>query len=363
MNNLRKLHQCYWLLLAAIGCSSSSSPAASPGPNSGGGGSGGGSGGESCSVAKLPPDNIVNSITQSFSVDSQGIVFGTLPSGSAAANATAIIGAATFGGIVTTLASIPGFPGSLISDANHVYFSFVGTQGGIYSLPRTGSGASPAPVFLETNNTRVYTFTQDANNIYASVTDRTNTPGTGSIVTIAKATNATTTVYSAPSQQTVTTLFVDGSTLWWSETASDVLTTGPTIIRSAQTGATLAPALFATIAPPVAIMQMVEFNDNVAFVYFNENPTSSGGLALSQGTYTVSRGGTPTLVDSTGAFPIAIGPGGVVYYDSFAGISKFTLGLASTPIPTTVAKVGTYGLAVDSAGTLYYATMNCIDKL
>jgi hypothetical protein len=317
-------------------------------------------------VAAVPAGDLVVNLTASFSVDPSGIAFATIPSTiSTDGGAAGFIWSSTFSGAVSTAYPVPGdaIPGQVESDADNIYFSTSGfsSDAGLYSVPHAGGTATP--LFVRSGDIlsglSVDAFTLDANNVYVTVTDTSPTTPTGSIYSILKGTTTPISIYTAPMGLTIDNVFVDGSTLWWTE--GDIIDQRDTTIQSATLGGTLTPTLFATIHQPLVVDQMVEAMATVAFVYFNITLAGDGGFALANGIYTVTQGGTPTAADTSGIFPIAIGPGGAVYYPSFSGIRKLVLGggAATTVVPN----VGALGVAVDSSGTLYYATSNCIDKL
>jgi hypothetical protein len=260
--------------------------------------------------------------------------------------------------------TVPGdeIPGQVASDADNIYFSTSGfsSAAGLYSVPHGGGTATP--LVLRSGDLlsgkSVDAFALDANNVYVTLTDTSTTPSTGSIYSMPKGTATLTNLYTAPTGLTIDNLFVDGSTLWWTE--GDAIDQHDTTIQSATLGGALTPTTFATVQQPLIVEQIVEAMGTVAFVYFSVGISGDGGYSLMNGIYTVTQGGTPALADSAGIFPMAIGPSGAVYYPSFAGIRKLPLagGAATTVVPM----VGGLGVAVDSSGTLYYATSNCIDK-
>jgi hypothetical protein len=311
----------------------------------------------------------VDNLTGTFTADPSGLAFATIPSSvSAAASSAGSIWSSTFSGTVSMLYAMPSdvLPGQVASDAQNVYFSVggFGSDAGLYSVARGGGSATPLVMRSGglLSGLDVDAFTLDANNVYVTLTDTSTTPPTGSIYSMPKGSTSPTKIYTAPGGLTIDDVFVDGSTLWWTE--GDVLDMQPTTIRSAPIATSLSSTVFATIQPPLLVDQMVEAGGMVAFVYFTISLSSDGGAGLAHGVYTVTEGGTPVLADSGGILPIAIGPAGDVYYPSFPGISKITIGSGGPSAPTTaVPRVGALGVAVDSSGTLYYATTNCIDKL
>jgi len=298
-----------------------------------------------------------NAVDGSFTLAPNGIAFVTIDN-SADATSPGAVWWSPFSGPASMLYALPSdvLPGAAAADAQNVYFSTggFGSDAGLFSVPIGGGTVTPivqdAGLFAGQG---VEVFTLDANNIYVGTRDTSTIPLTSSIFSIPKGSTTGSLIYTAPAGLTIDNLFVDGSTLWWDE--EDVIDDQPTTIQSAPIAATLSPTAFATVQQPLAITQFVESGGTVAFSNFT--------LGSGSGVYTLAQGGTPTLVDSLGLFPITLGLNGDVYYTAWGGIQKFTLGSGATPLPTAVTSNQAEGLAVDPSGTLYYANSNCIDKL
>jgi hypothetical protein len=352
-------------MLLPLGCGSSSNaaggagstPDAAPGtgtpPPSG-----------SCSVAAIPANNAVFNLLPNFSVDATGIAFATLTNPMPADGSPGIIGSSGFSGPVTTLYELPkgAFPGQLPSDDKDVYFSFSGFQvvpsSGLYSVPHTGTTSTPTPVFVPPNNQGIYTFTTDANTIYVSSQDSSD----HSVIYAIPKNNvgAPAAIYTTP--QVISYLFSDGSSLWWTEEAQ-IYPQSATDIRTAPIAATLAPTTFATVQPPLILNDLFAANGIVAFPYFSGVNLGDGGIGVAFGLYTITRNGTPTLVDPGGFIPVFMGPGDALYYPSLGGLTTVTLGASGASAPKVlVSNAGVLGVGVGPGGTVYYATPTCIDK-
>jgi hypothetical protein len=350
--------------IPALGCGSSGGDSSRPAGAAGPGNESGPSGSPApCGVATLPAGYLVDNLGAAFSADTYGVAFGALPP-TTDGESPWIVGDSTYAGALKILYALPG--GSLLnqltSDADNVYFSFGGFDTtpapGLYAVPHGAAGATPTPIFVPTDGRDIDAFTQDADNLYVTVTD---VDAPGAIYSVSKATKAATLLYTAPGQLTIDNLFVDGSTVYWTE--GELFGKVDTIIQSSPLAATLTPTTFATVAQPLSVSSLIEAGGTVAFGYFALVGNSDAGFTFVNGIYTIVQGGKPVLADSSGLFPLIMGPGADAYYMSYAGISKITLNQSGASSPTRVVPGETgLGLAVAPTGTLYYATATCIDK-
>jgi hypothetical protein len=278
----------------------------------------------------------------------------------------------TSAGVVSTAVTIPfgaGILTDMVLDGKMLYFTGILTSGGsdgLYSVPL--GGGTPTQVLLAGSMQVFGSLASDADNLYVDVAGSGANGGgrTDGFLRVSKATGTATPIYTAPAGQSIQFPYVDGTTLYWTETDLTV-DQGPANIRSASLagGGTLAPVQVG-ILNPGGVAQLVA-TSGVAFVanLITGSPASSdGGITVSIGDASISIGvgdyaftpggnGQPIPV-AGGSVPIAANPG-VFYYNDTPGLAKATVAANGVSGASTIAaSVYPTQMAADGAGSLYY---------
>jgi hypothetical protein len=260
-------------------------------------------------------------------------------------------------GVVSTAVDLSSgiFTDAVLDDKTLYYLAYVSPNDALYSVPL--GGGTPTQVLVSQGTEVFHRLASDADNIYI-VTVTSGTPLNYGIIKVAKSTQARTSIYTPAAGMQIDNPYVDGTTLYWSETDSQV-DQGAVTVRSASLagGGALTAADAGTLPGPAGAAELVA-TDGVAVV---ANVTASGsigdgGITIGTGIYAFTAGGSgqPNLVSSASTIPIAASPG-VLYYNDRSGIVKATVGANGVASPTTIAAgVSAAQMAADSNGSLYY---------
>jgi hypothetical protein len=279
-------------------------------------------------------------------------------------------------GVVSNAVTIPfgaGILTDMVLDGKMLYFDGILTSGGsdgVYSVPL--GGGTPTPVLLADSKQVFGALASDTDNLYVDVASSGANGGgrTDGFLRVSKATGTATPIYTAPAGQSIQFSYVDGTTIYWTETDLTI-DQGPTTIRSASLagGGTLAPVQVGILSPG-GVAQLVATN-GVALVanLVTSSPSSSDGgitvtigdasIAIGVGDYAFTPGGNGQPIPiAGGSVPIAANPG-VFYYNDTPGLAKATVDANGVSGASTIAaSLYAAQMAADGAGSLYYVVYN-----
>jgi hypothetical protein len=333
------------IVLALSSCSGSKD-------SGGGGGGGSGSGSQIASIPQLDVSN--GYLPTGMRATPSGVALSV-----ESISAGQLIFTVSTAGVVTTAVSLTsGILTDFVLDGKTIYYlAYISPNDALYSVPLGGGTATQ--VLVAPGSEIFHGLTSDADNIYIITVDSVaSAPSSYGILKVAKSTQTSTSIYTAAAGQSIDNLYVDGTTLYWSETAIQT-DQGAVTVRSASLGggAALTAADLGTLPAPAGAAQLVA-TSGVAVV---ANVTASGtlgdgGITIGTGDYAFTPGGNgqPKLVSSVGSVPIAVSPG-ILYYNDTPGLSKATVDANGIASPTTIAaQIFPAQMAADSNGALYY---------
>jgi hypothetical protein len=258
-------------------------------------------------------------------------------------------------------------------DAQSLYFdagtaAASGTSDALYSVPI--AGGTPTTLLTAPSGDTFRTFAISADTIYISDISGNGDPSTWvtSLYAVSKSSpQLGSPVYSAAAGQTIDNVYLDGTTLYWSETDRSA-DQGAATVRSATVqgvGGALTASTVGTLPSPASIYSLAATSGVAIVVNFvtSSGPADGGttvtlydaSITISSGIYALVPGASqPQPVTTSPAIAVATTPG-VVYYGDELGIEKATVDASGVSAPTTVAP-GTYvtQMASDGVDSVYY---------
>jgi len=266
-------------------------------------------------------------------------------------------------------------------DASNVYITKLDQSAGVdglYAVARSVGGTlTPVYTMPSDGSTLLESMAVGTDNIYVVSETRdgaTNADGGAvdgyAILAIAKSSGQSSTVYSAPPGQEIGNFFIDGASLYWTESDAN-RDNGATVIRLGTIGgATLDAKVVATIAPPSDVMALVETNGTVVGGSLVSSigavdggtsvvlPGDAGIASIVGGIFSIPQGASEAMaVTSQSTIPIGVNPG-TIYFNYGTGISAATVTATGVLAPRpAVTNIFASQMAGDGHGGLYYLVL------